>query len=149
MIIIIFEYENFLTGQFCFLAQGANADAHAGERQQWTCNIIQMVHKRKKYTANRLRGLRSTKNLPTPKSPPPKKKTKSASTTTRLSPCMASAAGNLTLGGLTGKRNRHSMRPELERFVRRTRQRERMVTAIREITDRNQSTMEMASGIFV
>ena len=111
-------------------------------------DYTKMVHKRKGYTAKRLSGLRSTKKVPTPKSPPPKKKAKSTATTTRLSPCMASTAGNLTLGGLTGKHNRHSMRPELERFVRRARQRERMVTAIREITDRNQSTMEMASDIF-
>ena len=98
-----------------------------------------MLKKRKGYTADRMRGLRNAKTVSATENQPPKKKTKPSSTTTRLSPCMASTAGNLTLGGLTGKHNRHSMRPELERYVRRTKQRDRMVAAIREMNKRNES----------
>ena len=102
-----------------------------------------MVKKRKGYTVDRMRGLRNTKTV---SSTPPKKKSK-AKEVMRLSPCMASTAGNLTIGGLTGKRNRRSMRPELERYVRRTRQRDRIVSAIRETSENNTKTMQIVGNI--
>ena len=62
---------------------------------------------------------------------------------TRLSPCMASQRGNMTLSGISGKHNRYTKRTELEMFTRRKRQRERMVLGVKQIADNNQYTMQM------
>ena len=86
-----------------------------------------MSHAKLRNLRNVAKTLEPDENTATKAVTPPKKKSK-FNVRTPLSPCMAST--DLTLSGLKGKDKRYTMRTELEVFVRRQRQRERIVSTI-------------------
>lgn len=104
-----------------------------------------MKRRGKKIAVNSLRNLRNVGRklfvqLSSPEKQQAPKNESIPKMQTRLSPCMASKKRSIS--GQTGKRNRHSMRPELEMFQRRRIQRERMVAAVRQIHTNNKAALK-------
>ena len=118
---------------------------------------MQMSKRKRKSSNAQLRGLRNVSRYLqfSPETSPvksteisPRKNKKSLAVSTRLSPCMASDKGK-TIGGISGNRNRHTKRTTLEIFTRRKRQRERIVSGLREIDDNDQEALNAVNCMCV